>query len=55
MQMKKHFLKCYGITDAHLKSDSQGSASDGGQSGSKPSKSHHSGESGSKSKKDQGD
>ena len=54
-QMKKHFLKCHGITDMHLKADSQGSTGDGGQLGTKPSKSHCSGESGSKSKKDKGD
>ena len=54
-QMKKHFLKCHGISDAHEKPDLQGSTSDGGQSGSKPSKTHHSGDSGSKDKKDKGD
>ena len=53
--MKKHFLKCCGISDACPKPDSQGSASDGCQLGSKPLKSHHSGESESKSKKHKGD
>ena len=54
-QMKKHFLKCCGISDACEKPDSQGSTSDGGQSGGKPSKTHHSGYSGPKDKKDKGD
>ena len=54
-QMKKHFLKCRSIIDVCPKPDSQGSTSDGGQSGSKSSKSHHSRESGSKSKKDKDD
>ena len=53
--MKKHFLKCHSITDAHEKPDSQGSTSDGGQSGNKPSKSHCNGEPSSKSKMDKGD
>ena len=45
-QMKKHFLKCHGITNVCEKPDSQGS---------KLSKLHGSGESGTKSKKDKGD
>ena len=35
-QMKKHFLKCCGITDVCQKANSQGSTGDGGQSDSKP-------------------
>ena len=44
--MKKHFLKCHGIKDAHKQMGSQGSNS---------SKPHGSGESSSKPKKDKGD
>ena len=54
-QLKKHFLKCPGISDACRKPSSQGSASDGSQSGGKQLKMSHSRDSGPQTKKDKGD